>query len=67
MALGVKRRQLRIQALETAAQYIKSMESGGASPEELVEDPDDLELFIEECEKLADKLEAMAEKLQIKI
>ena len=43
MALGDRRRNLRIHALETAAQYIRIMESGGATPEELVEDVEDID------------------------
>lgn len=64
MALGDQRRRMRIQALETAAQYISSMENGGATPDELVKDVQDYDIYVEECEKLGKKLELMAEKLR---
>ena len=67
MALSEVRRELRIQALETAAAMIQSHLEGGATPEEIELDEDCFRILEEENIKVAKKLFSMAEKLKRKL
>ena len=67
MALNEVRRELRIQALETAAAMIQGHLEAGATPEETELDEDSFRILGEENIKIAKKLFSMAEKLKRKL
>lgn len=64
MALSDTRRMLRIMSLTTAASMIEQYQGGGADSEDLELTEEEFEMFIEENKKTAEKLFAMAEKLE---
>ncbi len=64
MALSELRRDMRIAAITTAAQMIGSMGEEGSGREDHDMTEEEYEIFLEECKKVAQRLENMADKLQ---
>ena len=64
MSLSPLRKNARINAIRTAAEYVRSFGEEGSDADEHQMSDEEYNLFLEECQKLAKTLEVKADKLQ---
>lgn len=63
MSLTTKRKDARINALDTAATYLETFD--WSNYDEANQSEEDYELFLEECKKMSKKLHVQADKLRV--